>query len=196
MTIEELIAFEKEIADLFMSRQIHSPIHLSGGNEQQLIDIFRLHIRKEDWICCSWRSHYHCLLKGVPKEELKKAILEGKSISLCFPKYRIISSAIVGGMAPIAVGLAMGIKRNGSERKIVAFIGDMAAESGIVYESMKYAINHKLPLLWVVEDNGLSVQTDTLLAWGASTLLADPTIIRYKYNNTFPHVGCGQWVTF
>ena len=49
-------------------------------------------------------------LKGVPEKLLEKEILDGKSISLCFPKYKIYSSAIVGGIIPIALGVALANK--------------------------------------------------------------------------------------
>ena len=48
---------------------------------------------------------------GQAAEKLRAAIMAGRSIALCFPEHRVISSAIVAGIAPIAVGLAMGIKR-------------------------------------------------------------------------------------
>ena len=50
-----------------------------------------------------------------------KKILEGKSISLCFPEYNIYSSAIVGGVLPIAVGVAMNLKNN-KKTKITFFV--------------------------------------------------------------------------
>ena len=50
-------------------------------------------------------------IKGVPVNKLKKEIVKGKSISLCFPKYKIYSSAIVGGSLPIALGVAISLKR-------------------------------------------------------------------------------------
>ena len=210
-TPESLVAFEDEIAQMFLNKEIHSPVHLSGGNESQLIDIFRNHVNQDDWILCSWRSHYACLLKGVPPEQLRQAILDGKSISLCFPEYQILSSGIVGGTAPIAVGLAMGIKRKQAMefkgrlpypheyRKVVCFLGDTTAETGIVHESVKYATNHDLPVLFVIEDNGLSVSTDTVEVWGGAYQnhwFNSDKILRYRYQLTRPHVGIGTHVAF
>ena len=85
LTKKDLIDFETEMAACFDAAMIRAPVHLYNGNEDQMIDIFRKHkISKEDWLLCSWRSHYQCLLKGVPREQLKKAVLDGRSISLCF----------------------------------------------------------------------------------------------------------------
>src|SRR6185295_6964728 len=134
-----------------------------------MIKIFKK-VKEDDWVMCSWRSHYQCLLKGVPKKELKKEILANRSISLCFPKQRVVSSAIVGGIIPIAIGVAMGIKRRGGKNKVYCFMGDMTSETGIAHECIKYATNHKLPIRFIVEDNGKSVMTDTKATWAQKVL--------------------------
>lgn len=198
LTADDLIAFEDEIAALFADKKVRAPVHLAGGNEKPLIEIFEKHVDEQDWVLGSWRSHYHCLLKGVPPERVKEEIVAGRSISLCFPDYRILSSGIVGGTAPIAVGLAMAIKRKGEtgKRKVVCFVGDMTYETGIVQEAVRYARGHALPVLWVIEDNGLSVGTPTQEAWGARAPIWSDTTLYYRYHLTRPHVGIGNFVSF
>ena len=93
MNKKELILFEEEIADLFNKGKIRAPVHLYQGNEDKIIEFFK-RVNKNDWIFCSWRSHYQCLLKGVPQKKIKKTIISGSSISLCFPEYNIYSSGI------------------------------------------------------------------------------------------------------
>lgn len=110
-SVESFAAFEQDIAAIFNQGAIRSPIHLSAGNEQYLIDYFAERHRPGDWVCTAWRSHYHALLAGIPKEDIKSAILAGRSITLTFPHHNFISSAIVGGILPIAVGIALGLKR-------------------------------------------------------------------------------------
>ena len=199
MEKKDLINFEKEIAELFNNKKIKAPIHLYSGNEDFLINFFRK-IKKQDWVFCSWRSHYQCLLKGVPEKKLKKEILEGKSISLCFPDYKIYSSAIVGGNLPTAVGVALSLKRSNSNDKVYTFIGDMTSETGIAHECIKYSTNLDLPIRFIVEDNGKSVCTDTRDAWGTDKLtFADsenPKIEYYRYTNSYPHAGAGVRVQF
>lgn len=200
MTPEELIAFEEDIAAEFNAGNIKAPVHLYSGGEKELIEIFK-DIRPQDWILCSWRSHYQCLLKGVPREELKAEIMAGRSIALCFPKYRILSSAIIGGILPIAVGLGMAIKRSGEDTHVHAFLGDMTALTGIAHECMQYAANFNLPIHFHIEDNGLSVMTLTRIAWGLR--LEDPfptgpyntTYFQYKADK-YPHAGAGKRVQF
>jgi TPP-dependent pyruvate/acetoin dehydrogenase alpha subunit len=193
MTPQDLLDFEAEIADCFAKGLIKSPVHLSEGNEQHLIDLFKRVDLENDYLACGWRSHYHCLLAGVPPEELKAAILAGHSIALCFPKYRVISSAIVGGIAPIAMGIAWGLKRSGKPGKVWVFMGDMTARTGIVSETMRYAHGHELPISFVTEDNGKSVCTDTKEVWGKN---GHSPYFSYRYELTRPHVGIGKFVSF
>jgi TPP-dependent pyruvate/acetoin dehydrogenase alpha subunit len=199
MTKEELIAFEDEIAALFNAGKIRAPVHLYSGNEEQIISVFQK-IRPQDWVFCSWRSHYQCLLKGVPKDLIREEIVAGRSISLCFPEYRIYSSAIVGGVLPIAVGAAMSVKRRGEDSRVYCFMGEMTAETGIAHESIKYSRNHRLPIHFIVEDNEKSVCTDTRQAWSQPRLsfegLNDDYISYYRYQTKYPHAGAGVRVQF
>lgn len=199
LTKQDLIDFESEIADLFNQARIRAPVHLYSGNEDRMLEIFR-DIREDDWVLCSWRSHYQCLLKGVPREELKAEILAGRSISLCFPKQRVFSSAIVTGVLPIATGVALAIKRAGGSNKVWCFAGEMTSETGVFHECIKYATNHDLPLHFIVEDNAKSVCTDTRQTWNQPVLTYEgapnPRVTYYKYQTRYPHAGAGQRVQF
>jgi pyruvate dehydrogenase E1 component alpha subunit len=199
LTPQQLIDFESHIAECFNSAQIKAPVHLYDGNENQIIEIFKK-VQPNDWIFCSWRSHYQCLLKGVPPEQLKKDILAGKSITLCYPEYNIYSSAIVTGNIPIATGTALDIKRKGSTNHVWCFVGDMTSETGAFYENHKYAVNFNLPITFVVENNGKSVCTDTLNVWNQQALTFSkegiPKIIYYEYESRYPHAGAGKRIQF
>lgn len=198
-TPEELVAFETEIADLFNAAKIRSPIHLYFGNEKEIIEVFK-EVQEDDWVMCSWRSHYQCLLKGVPPEELRQEILENRSISLCFPEQRVVSSAIVGGILPVALGVAIGIKRSGGKNRVHCFMGEMTSETGIAHECIKYATNHDLPIRFIIEDNGKSVMTETREAWKQDVLTYEngkhPSVVYYKYQTKYPHAGAGTRVQF
>ena len=197
-TKEELINFETDIADCFNNAMIKAPVHLYDGNEEQMINIFKK-IKSDDWVFCTWRSHYQCLLKGVPPQKIKKDILEGKSITLCYPDYKIYSSAIVTGSIPVATGTALDIKRKGSNEHVWCFVGDMASETGSFFENWKYSVNHDLPITYVIENNGKSVCTNTHKTWGTDELFfAKETrkIIYYEYNTKYPHAGAGKRIEF
>jgi len=199
MTARDLISFEEDIAAEFNASKIRAPVHLYFGNEEQIIKSFQK-IRPQDWVFCSWRSHYQCLLKGVPPAEVKAEIMAGRSISLCFPKHRILSSAIVTGVLPIALGTALAAKRAGRDERVYCFMGEMTSETGTAHECIKYARNHALPIHWIVEDNEKSVCTDTRKTWNMKKLtfedVSAPDITYYRYTSKYPHAGAGQRVQF
>lgn len=198
VTAEELIAFERAIAQEYDAGHIRAPVHLSGGNERQLIRIFR-DVRATDYVLCQWRSHYHALLHGVPPEKVKAAIMAGRSITLCFPEHRFLCSAIAGGHLPIALGIAWQIKREGRGEKVFAFCGDMTASMGIAHECFKYAHAFNLPIHWVIEVNGKSVCTDTKATWNnfADYIMRSPSQSTcYDYELLWPHSGAGKRVNF
>ena len=196
-TLESLKAFEKKVADSFNSAEIRAPIHLHGGNEEALLRIFNK-VEKEDWIFSSWRSHYHCLLKGVPEEVLFTDITNGKSITLIYPKYNIYTSAIVGGIVPIALGTALALKKEKKKGKVYLFMGEMTSETGSAHEAHKYAVAHDLPIKFIIEDNGKSVCTDTAKVWSIKepTLKEKQLVEYYQYDLPWPHAGAGVRVQF
>jgi TPP-dependent pyruvate/acetoin dehydrogenase alpha subunit len=193
-TIETLIDFENLIVKHWEDGKIRGPIHLSNGNEEQLIEIFK-RIQTTDWVFSTWRSHYHCLLKGVCPVWTEEEILKGKSITLCNIDEKFYSSAIVGGTLSIALGVAIGVKEKGSDDKVWVFVGDMSFESGIFYEVHKYARNFDLPLYFVVEDNGVSTYTPTQATWNTKREIPED-VIHYTYKSKYPHYGSGKWVVF
>lgn len=232
--IDMLRAFETEIADDFRNGRIHSPVHFSHGNEEQLIRVFRgiregeyctrrdgisrteiierqlielapnagsdhpafRGIASHDWLFVSYRSHYHALLKGIPRDWIKQEILNGRSMYLMSREYQIFSSAIVPGHLPIAVGMAFALKHANDPRRVWAFCGDMASETGAFDECTKYALAHDLPITFVIEDNGLSVDTPTRAVWNAEPHSLRTNTIRYAYHCGVPHQGMGKEVGF
>lgn len=184
---EELIQFEKDVKQIFLDGKLRSPVHLSGGNENELIEIFK-QIKPQDWVFTTYRSHYHALLKGVPEERLKNWVLDNKSIHFMDKEHRVFSSAIVGGTLPIALGVAMGIKHRCEairqhistitfddveigkvevvpSQTVWCFIGDMTASLGVFNDCLKYAKNHGLPIKFVIENNTFSTDTKTAEVW-------------------------------
>jgi len=208
VTIDELILFEKEIGDLFNNGKIKAPIHLSSGNETQMMEIFNEIDIENDWVCCTWRNHYQALLKGIPCDVLKDNIIDGKSMVMNLPEYKFICSSIVGGIPSIAVGIAFALKLQKKPNKVWCWVGDMTAETGTFHESYKYSLNHDLPITFIVEDNKKSVCTPTSKVWGRDVpyylnytyeggLLKQEKLIYYQYtNNLYPHAGAGIRVIF
>ncbi|KKQ38592.1 MAG: Transketolase central region-containing protein [Candidatus Roizmanbacteria bacterium GW2011_GWA2_37_7] len=207
--IEYLIHFENEIAQIYETAAIKGPIHLRGGNEKILIKIFK-QINTDDTVFATWANHLEALLHCIPREKVKKRILDGHSMAMNFPEYNFYTSSIVNGISPIGVGVAWAIKKQNKDQKIFIFIGDMTFQSGATIESIRYSINFDLPCNWIIADNNLSVNTQTDIAWGGNIQrlykffekeisynhCKNVTIKYYRYKNTWPHAGTGTFVSF
>lgn len=193
MNADDLRAFEAEVAERFKAKEIRGPIHLSGGNEEHLIEIFR-DVDRGDWVFATYRGHFHALLHGISRDRVMAEILAGRSMNLCFPEHRFYTSAIVGGMLPIAVGVAAGLKRAGSDRVVHCFVGDMAASVGAFNDARRFASGHGLPIRLYVENNGLSCDSPTEDCWGVQ--MGSVSVREHWYKRQYPHVGIGEFVHF
>lgn len=203
LTPADLQSFEEEVAAAWEAGRIRGPIHLGGDESgdyyRQLIEIFSDVDTTQDWIFCSYRSHCHALLAGVPREEVMGKILGGHSMTLQWHKYRFLASAIVGGQLPIAVGVALALQRQESKARVWAFLGDMANTTGIFHESHNYAERHGLRVTFVTENNKLSCDTPTVEVWGNDIFFGLGARTRFKridYTRRWPHVGTGKFVDF
>jgi len=196
LTKRELIEFEKEIATLFDDGRIPYLTHLSGGNEDELIDIFS-GVSDGDWVFSTHRSHYHYLLAGGDRDKLKQKILDGDSMFVFDRELNFFSSSILAGTAGLAAGVALALKRSGSKNKVFCFVGDGAEDEGNFYEAARYVESMDLPCTFIVEDNNRSVTATKDQRWGRHIPVEFKCILRYHYDITWPHGGAsGGWLTF
>ena len=193
-TAQQLEQYEIEAQKEWETGSVLGPVHLSKGNEEQLIEIFQ-YVHPKDWVFSTWRNHYHALLHGVPQDWLMNEIKQGRSMKVMNKEHNFVISAIVGGIIPQALGVALSLKRRKSKRKVWCFVGDMTFETGEFHLCHKYAQNFNLPLQFVVEDNNLSTNTPTDETWGKKQNVPDD-VIYYEYERGFPHHGSGTWVLF
>jgi TPP-dependent pyruvate/acetoin dehydrogenase alpha subunit len=210
-TKEELVAFERRIADLWEAGELPYLIHLSGGNEDQLIEIFK-EVQPGDWVFSTHRNHYHALLSGMSPARLEALIRRGQSMFV-YEKHRshrageplpgcevnFLTSSVLAGTCAIAAGVALEIRRQKgrSEREpqVWCFLGDGAEDEGHFYEAACFVNGHDLPCTFIIEDNDRSVDTSKkqrrgLLANEGTSRL--PRCLRiYNYTPTYPHAGSG-----
>lgn len=187
-TKEELIKFENEIGDLYLNNQLPFLFHLSGGNEDELIKIFQ-DIDENDYVISNHRSHYHALLHGIPSEELKNKILNGKSMFIYDRKRNFFVSAIIGATPAIAAGIAWALKKKNSTKKVWCFVGDGTEDSGHLAEAVRYVDGFELPCKFIIENNNRSCEASNADRWGKKADLEwdSPSVIKYKYDCTYPH---------
>ena len=196
---DELIDFEADLARRWEAGEIKCPLHLCGGNEEQLLNIFS-GIKRTDWVLSTHRNHYHALLHGVPDTMLQEEIMNPKgkmrSMNFCSLEHRFLTSAIVGGNCAIAVGIALSIKKEGKKGHVWCFVGDGAEDSGHFIEAARFGEARGLPLTFIVEDNDFSTDSTKRDRWHNFNTLRAPNIIRYEYTRIYPHVGIGKHVSF
>lgn len=195
LTKEDLLNFEERVKKEYEAGTITGPVHLSKGNEDQLIEVFK-YVHPDDWVFSSWRNHYHALLHGVSEDHLWNLIVSGKSMSVFSESPKLYTSSIVGGVVPIALGASQAQKIKNTGRKVWLFVGDMTAETGIFHEAYKFSRRFNLPLEIVIEDNGMSTNTPTSETWNGHKTTFPDDVFYYSYERGYPHHGTGTWVLF
>jgi pyruvate dehydrogenase E1 component alpha subunit len=172
---------EEELARIYPTDQIKSPIHLAIGQESISVGVCDV-LRPDDVAGGTYRSHGVYLAKGG---NLKAMVAElfgkvtgcargkGGSMHLIAPEVHMIgSSAVVGTGIPLAAGHALALKRERRDRVVATFFGDGATEEGCFYETLNFAALHRLPLLLVCENNGLAIHEPLDKRWATPDLCA------------------------
>ncbi len=159
---------EEEIARVYPSDVIKSPVHLSIGQESVSVGLCEA-LRPDDAVFGTYRSHALYLAKGG---DLRGMIAElyGKATGCAGGKGGSMhmidvaagvfgSSAVVGTTIPHAVGYAYAVKLRREPRVVASVFGDGAVDEGVFYESLNFAALKRLPLLFVCENNGYAIHT-------------------------------------
>ena len=162
------------IESLYHFDEMKTPIHLCIGQEAIAVGVCA-NLNETDYVSSNHRGHGHYLAKGG---DLKQMIAElycretgcskghGGSMHLVDESVGLMgSSSIVGGGIPIGTGLGLAIKMKREDRVSVVFFGDGAADEGVVYESINFAILKKLPVIFVLENNQFSVCSRVSKRW-------------------------------
>jgi TPP-dependent pyruvate/acetoin dehydrogenase alpha subunit len=159
---------EEEIARVYPSDKITSPVHLSIGQEAISVGVCEA-LRDQDVIFGTYRSHACFLakggsLRGMIAELYGKAsgVAKGKagSMHLIDTSAGVMgASAVVASSISQAVGYAMAIRMRQEPRVVVCFFGDGAVEEGTFHESLNFAALKRLPVLFVCENNFYAIHS-------------------------------------
>ena len=157
---------EEEIARLYPTDKIKSPVHLSIGQEAVAVGVCE-GLREDDVVFGTYRSHAMYLAKGG---ELKGMLAElygketgcargkGGSMHLIDAAHGVMgTSAVVATTIPEAVGYAYALKYRRADRVVACFFGDGATDEGVFAESMNFAVLKKLPVLFICENNEYAI---------------------------------------
>jgi TPP-dependent pyruvate/acetoin dehydrogenase alpha subunit len=173
--------FEEVVADIYPTDKIKSPVHLSIGQEPIAVGVCDA-LRADDVVSGTYRGHAAYLAKGGDAKAMMAELFgkdsgcargKGGSMHLVDMAHGVLgSSAVVGSTVPIAMGYAFALKREGRGRVVAAFFGDGATEEGVLWESLNFAALHKLPILFVCENNGYAIHEPIEKRWAVHDLIA------------------------
>jgi pyruvate dehydrogenase E1 component alpha subunit len=196
-TREQLIQFEQELLPLVEAWSIPGPVHLCGGNEDKLIEIFE-GVEERDWVISTHRNHYHYLLKTGDVAGLREHVLAGRSIQITNRQQRFLSSAILASGCALGCGIASVMQEREPGTGVLVFVGDGASDNGKFVQSVRYAAAFHLPVRFVLEMNRYSCDTEIKARWnGFESLLPRNEewwreyVLEYEYTRIYPHVGSG-----
>ena len=161
--------FEEKAGQLYGLGLIGGFCHLYIGQEAVAVGLQSALQVGKDSVITGYRDHGHMLAYGIdPKlimAELtgrQAGISQGKggSMHMFSVEHKFFGGhGIVGAQVPLGTGLAFGHKYNEDGGVCVAYFGDGAANQGQVYESFNMAALWKLPIIFVIENNGYAMGT-------------------------------------
>lgn len=174
-------AFEERVKIAFESGQIPGFVHLYVGQEAAAVGVC-LHLSDADAIGSTHRGHGHCIAKGCDIAGMMLEIF-GRQGGLCggkggsmhiadLAKGMLGANAIVGGNPPLVIGAALTAKTKRTGAVAVSFLGDGASNQGTTFEAMNMAVVLKLPVVFVIENNGYGEGTGVSYAVGAHDIAA------------------------
>lgn len=173
---------EETLVKLYREQEMRTPTHFGTGQEATAVGVCQA-LKLEDVVYSHHRCHNHYLAKGGDFYALTAELYgredgcskgRGGSVHLTArDKGFIISSAILSQTVAVATGSALAFKMDNSKNVAVTFFGDAACEEGACYESLNYAAIHKLPVLFVCENNLYSTESPLNTRQAPGTSLCD-----------------------
>jgi len=155
--------FEERIAGIAAAGKIPGFVHLYVGQEAVAAGVCAS-LRATDYITSTHRGHGHLIAKGGDIKLMMAELLakrtgyckgKGGSMHIADLDLGILgANGIVGGGPPLAAGAALASQVLDRDDVAVSFFGDGASNQGTIHEAMNLAAIWKLPVIFVVENNG------------------------------------------
>ena len=160
--------FEEKAGQLYGQQKIKGFCHLYNGQEACIAGAVTA-LGKEDKYITAYRDHAHPIALGTdPKYIMAElfakstGISKGKGGSMhMFDKERHLfgGHGIVGGQIPLGVGIAFAEKYQKTNNLCITFMGDGAVRQGAFHEALNLAMLYKLPVIFIIENNGYAMGT-------------------------------------
>lgn len=166
-----------------------------SGMGHEAVGALALHLNQDDWIYPYYRDRGLMLARGLSNYELALAYFakrESSSGGRQMPghyssaPHNVVSvcTPTGGGLIP-AAGTAWGIQLDGKNNVVIATVGDAAMRQGEFYEAWAFAVQEKLPLIIVIEDNkyGISTPTEKFMALNLDGIIAHDRVEKVNARN-------------
>ncbi|GAA3610677.1 thiamine pyrophosphate-dependent dehydrogenase E1 component subunit alpha [Nonomuraea rosea] len=158
-------AFERKLLELYGQGLLNGTTHTCLGQEYVPVALEAL-LLADDYVFSNHRGHGHYLarfgdLEGLLAEIMGRqgAVCGGVGGSQHIKRGRYLSTGVQGESLPVAAGVALHLKRTEPGRLACVYIGDGTLGEGAVYEALNIAALWRLPLLVIVENNGIAQTT-------------------------------------
>ena len=165
-----LTARQIDLAEQQLSQRGEAFFHLSGAGHE-LTAVLNNHLTPDDWLHCHYRSRALLLARGIPVRKFFDGTLckgtsgsQGRRMGPFFsdPKLKILSMVTpVGNNALQSVGVASAVKDRANSPIVVCGLGDGTTQQGEFLEAVAQAARDQIPVLFLIEDNGLAISTRT-----------------------------------
>lgn len=154
---------EEKLLELFSKGLLEGTTHTYIGQEATAAGVISNLNQKDDYVISNHRNHGHYICFGgeiIPffAELLgkKEALCDGYGGSQHLHFNNFFSFGILGGTAPIACGIGLANKMKNTNGIVCIFLGDGALGQGVVYESFNMASLWKIPVFFIIENNGIA----------------------------------------
>ena len=161
--------FEDKLAAVYIQQKVRGFLHLYNGQEAILAGSLHAMQLGKDRMITAYRNHVQPIGMGVDPKRVM-AELYGKStgtsgglggsMHIFSKEFKFHGGhGIVGGQIPLGAGMAFGDKYNNTGGVTLCFMGDGAVRQGSLHETLNLATLWKLPVVFVVENNGYAMGT-------------------------------------
>ena len=161
--------FEEKAGQLYGLGLIGGFCHLYIGQEAVAVGLQSALTEGKDSVITGYRDHGHMLAYGIDPKVIMAELTgreagisrgKGGSMHMFSTEHGFYGGhGIVGAQVPLGAGLAFAHKYRGDGGVCLAYFGDGAANQGQVYETFNMASLWKLPIVFVIEDNGYAMGT-------------------------------------
>ena len=160
--------FEEKAGQLYGQQKIKGFCHLYIGQEACVAGAVSA-LKKGDKYVTAYRDHAHPIALGTdPKKVMAElygketGVSKGKGGSMhMFDKENHFygGHGIVGGQVPLGAGIAFSEKYRGTDNLCITYMGDGAVRQGAFHEALNMAMHYKIPVIFVIENNGYAMGT-------------------------------------